>query len=95
MKGEAGVLQQRIEVISIKRRRYQPQKRVGGEQHERQKCDTDHRLNRQNARAQGWRQVAPECGDKRAKQRKNQYPEQKRAFVIAPDTCEFIEKRLG
>ena len=32
MEGEAGVLQQRVEVVAVERRRDQPRERVGGEQ---------------------------------------------------------------
>ena len=94
MEGEAGVLQQRVQVLPVHRRNGQPQEGVRGEQQEGQKGHPDHPLHGQHTGAQGRRQVASEPGHAGPIQRQDQHPEQKRAFVVPPDAGNLVDQRL-
>ena len=68
MKGQTGVLQQRVQILPVKRWHSQPQEWIRGEQDKPEKCHGNRRLNRQNPRLQGGGQVPPEPCGHRAKQ---------------------------
>ena len=95
MEGEAGVLQQRVQVAPVRRRREDAREGIRGQDGEGEEADGDPGLHAQHARAQGRRQVAPEARDRGAEQRQDQDPEQHRAFVVPPDAGDLVEHRLG
>ena len=95
MEGEAGVLQQRVEIAPVERRGIEPEERVGGGEDEDQEAEPDERLNGQHPGAEGGRQVAPEGRHGGAVDREDPDPEQHRALVIAPGAGELVEERLG
>ena len=75
MDGEAGILQERVEVLPLERRRAQPRERVGGEQHEEQERRRDQRPARASTLARRRSgQVAPRQRDQRAEQRRGSAP---------------------
>ena len=94
MKGQTGVLQERVEVLPVEGRHRHAQERVGGEQDKEEKRHADHGLNTQHPRPQRGRQVGAEPRHRRAKERDNEHPQEHRAFVIAPDTRHLVEHRL-
>jgi len=94
MEGEAGILQERVQVAAVRGRGMHPEKRVGREQDEGQEADANQPLDPEHPRLQGRRQVLPEPGDHRSEQRQDQNPEQHRALVVAPDARHLVEQRL-
>ena len=94
MERQAGVLQQRVEILAVERRLGQPQERVRGEDDETQKRHPDHRLNAQHPRLESGRKPCPEPRRRRTKTRQDQHPQEHRAFVIAPDTRHLVKQRL-
>ena len=62
MDGEADILQDRVEVLPLDRRRKYAGERVGGEQDEGQEGQRDPPLHRQDVGLQSGRQVAAEAG---------------------------------
>ena len=95
MKREARVLQQRVQVATVDRRRIEALERVGRKQDEGEEGDRDHRLHRQRSGAQARRQIAAECGDRGAEHGKDQHPHEHRSLVIAPHARDLVEHRLG
>jgi hypothetical protein len=91
MEGEARVLQQRIEIVAVDRRRDDPQEWVRCHDDEGEKAERDHGLDREHARLQAGRKIAAEGRDQCAKQGQDQDPQHHRAFVIAPDAGDFID----
>jgi hypothetical protein len=92
--GEADVLQHRVEVAPLDRRRHQAQERVRGEQDEQIERACDPGLHRQHMGAQRQRQVVAERGDQAAEQRQDRHPKQHRSFVVTPDAGNFVEQRF-
>ena len=95
MEGEAGVLQQRVEVAPVERSRIQPEERVGGGKHEDQEAEPDQRLHGQHPGPKRRRQVAPEDRHGGTIDCEDPDPEQHGALVIAPGAGELVEQRLG
>ncbi len=95
MARQAGVLQQRIEPVTLRRRRNEPRERVGREQDEGEETGAGQPLHRQGPRPQRQRNGAPDRGDHRAEQREDQHPEHHRALVVPPRAAELVDQRLG
>ena len=94
MKGEARVLQQRVQILPVHWRDSQPQEGVRGEQKKSQKGHPDHALHGQHTGPQGGRKVAAKPGHAGAVERQDQHPEQKRALVVPPDAGNLVDQRL-
>ena len=94
MDGEADVLQDRVEVAALDRRRRQPRERIRGRQDEEQEGRADPALHRQHGGAQARRQIAAEHRDQRAEEGEDQHPEQHRALVVPPGAGDLVEQRL-
>ena len=60
MEGEAGVLQQRVQIVAVDRRLEQADERVRGEQDEGEEGGGDRRLDRKDAGAQGGGRLPPQ-----------------------------------
>ena len=60
MHGEREVLQQRVQVVAVRRRRDQPLERIRGEQDEALEADADDAQHAEHARGEGLRQVLAE-----------------------------------
>ena len=94
MKREARVLEQRIEVVAVERRRVEAEERIRGRQDEDQEADPDQPLDRKHPGTQGGGQVAAEQRDQPAVERQDPDPENERALVVAPHAGEFVEQGL-
>jgi hypothetical protein len=94
MGGERRILKDRIEALAVERRRIEPKKRVGGEQHEGEKAEPDQALHGEHPRPERRRQVAAEQGDARAVERKDPDPQDQRALVAAPGRRDLEDQRL-
>ena len=84
MQGEAHILQQRVQVIAIGRRRKHPLERVRGKEHEAEEADADPGLNGQCPGAQPFGDIGAKDRHRRAEYRQDQHPEQQRSLVTAP-----------
>ena len=94
MHREAGILQQRIDVVPLQRRRPHPGERVGRGQREEQEASGDDAQHADDPGAQrGW-QIAAEGGDRGAAPRQDQAPQQHRSFVISPGAGDLVDQRL-
>ncbi len=94
VEGEAGVLQERVEVVAVDRRVREAEERVRGEQDEAEEGDGDRRLDAEDAGAEGGGQVAAPPGDHGAEEGQDEHPEQHRALVVAPGAGEPVDQRL-
>ena len=94
MERETGVLQKRVQILTVERRRFEPQERVGCEQDEGEKRHCDRGLHRQHPGAQGRRQAFAKPGRHRAEQCQDQHPKQQRAFVIPPNPSDLVDHRF-
>jgi hypothetical protein len=91
VEGQARVLQQRVEVLAVRRRRPDPLERVRGEQGKQQEADADQALDGEHPGAQPRRQIASEQRHRRAEQRQDQDPQQQRSLVVAPHARHLVE----
>jgi hypothetical protein len=80
----AWILQQRVQVAAVRRRRQQSLEGVGGEQHEAQEADAHQAHHAEDARREILRQAAAEHGNGEHPARQHQYPQQQRALMAAP-----------
>ena len=92
MDGEAGVLQDWIEVASLERRGREPLERVRSQENEGEEGEADQALNGERVGAKLRRQRAAEQSDKRAEDRENENPQQHRAFVVSPDAGDLVDR---
>ena len=91
---EPRVLQQRIELGPLERRRAQPQEGIGGEDQEPQERHPDQALDPQHPGLQRLAQPPAEQGHRRAIDAQDQHPQQHRPLVAAPGRGEAIGQRL-
>ena len=94
MDREAGVLQDRIEVAALPRRRRDARERIGGEQNEKKKGRAEQPLHGERVGAQPVGHCVGENRDQRAAKRENEHPQKHRAFVVSPHAGDFIDERL-
>ena len=95
MEGEAGVLEDRVELGPVGRRRVEAGEGVGGEQHEGEEAEGDGGLDGQRPRLEPGRQIVAEGGHGRAVDGEDGDPEQERAFVISPEPGDPVDEGLG
>ncbi len=95
MDREAEVLQHGIEVAPLERRRLETRERIRRQEDEGEEGARDQALHRKDIGAQDRRQAAAEDDDERSKDAEDQHPEQHRAFVIAPDAGDLVDRRRG
>jgi hypothetical protein len=88
----ARVLQQRVQVAAVQRRRHQALERVGGQQHEQQEADATSPSRRARA-PPCQRQRAPTAGDRGGPAGEHEDPQQHRAFVAAPGGGHAVGQR--
>src|SRR3546814_2798982 len=94
MKREAGVMQQRIEALSIRRRRLQALEWVGGKEKEGIEAKADHRL-RAQGRHMGIAAQAPlEQGNRPTRKAHDGNPQQHGTFMITPCPGNLVKHRL-
>ncbi len=91
---EAEILQDRVEVLPLPRRRDQTPERIRGQQREGEEGDADTALRRERAGPQLRRQRTPRQCDQRAEQHEDEDPEQHRALVVPPDRGQLVDQRL-
>ena len=90
MKHQTGILQQWIQLLSVKRSGQQAIERVRSEQHEQYETYRDQSHHAQHARDHFFGQVSAEHGDGSGPDRQYGHPQQQRTFVPAPDRGEAI-----
>ncbi len=74
MERQTRVLQQRIEVAPVQRRRVEAQERIGGEKRKRQKAGGDQALDRKHPRTQRHRQVRTQKRYGKPEERQDEHP---------------------
>jgi hypothetical protein len=94
MEGEAGVLQQRVHVLAVQRRRPDAQERVALDQPEQGEAAGRGAQHADHPRPQAGRQAAAEHRDRTAANRQDQAPQQDRALVVAPGSADLVDQRL-
>ena len=95
MDREPDVLQHRVEVVALDRRRHRAA--ANGLDVNRMKSEeggSDPALHREHQRLEPVRQVAAEGRDQRTEQRQDQDPEEHRALVVPPHAGDLVEERL-
>ncbi len=96
VEGERRVLQQRVQVASVNRGRYEPLERARGEQDEQQEADANDAEHADYAGRVARGQAAAESADQHGPARQREGPEQQRTLVRAPYRGEAIERgQLG
>ncbi len=98
MQDHAPVLQQRIQVITVRRRRDEPRKGVRGGEQEGEEAHRDQAHDAEHTRHHVFRQVAREYRHRRAPETEDQYPQQHRTLVRAPgrgDAIYLRQTRVG
>ena len=95
MEGEARVLQQRVEVLPVRRRGREACERVGGEEGEADEGADHHGLDPQHARAERRRQVPVQHRHQTAEDRQGDDPEQHGALMVPPHAGDPIDQRQG
>ena len=95
MEGQSRILKDRVQAIAFDGRRIEAQKRVRGEDDEKQEGQAHRTLNGQNPGAEFQRQVVPEDRNGGAIERQNQHPQHHGAFVVSPHAADLVEQRLG
>ena len=93
MDHQTRVLQQRVQIAPVHRRRQQTIERIGCEQHEQQEAGGDQTHHTDHARHHLLRQMAAECGDRNRPHGKDERPQQQRTFVTAPQRRHAILNR--
>jgi hypothetical protein len=93
---QADVLQQRIEVTTVRRNlRQDPRERVGREDQEQQETGADHAHHRQHPRQHHLRQLPGEHRHGEGPAAEDQRPQQQRTFVGAPHGAELVVPGQG
>ena len=93
MDDHTGILQQRIQVAAVRRRRQQAIERIGSQQHKQHETDGHQPHHAHHARDQRRRQVAAEYGHRDSPHIEHQHPQQQRAFVRAPRGRKAVKHR--
>ena len=93
MEHHARILQQRIQVAAVGRRRKQAVERVRREQHEEQEAEADEAHDAEHARDHLVGQMAAPQRDRDRPPAEHQHPQQHRAFVRAPGRGEPVVER--
>jgi hypothetical protein len=90
MKHHAGILQQRVQIPAVSRRREQAIERIGGQQQEQQETQTDQPHDGQNARHHGQRHALAETGHRASPTREHEQPQQHGSLMAAPGRGDAI-----
>ena len=93
MEGEAWILQQRVELLPLKRCGREARERVRGEQGEQDEGAADHRLHGEGAGFEARWQIVAEERDQRAEEAEDQHPQQQRPFMLAPGGGDLVDER--
>ena len=94
MHDQPRVLQQRIQIVAVRRHGgQQAGEGIGGKQRKGQKAHGDGPHHRQHARQHNRRQAAAEARHRGHPQRQDQHPQQQRALVVAPQRGELVDGR--
>jgi len=94
MNGEAGILQDGVEIAALQRSLGDAQEWIGRDQNEENECHRDRGLHREHVGFEPRRQIAAEQRDQRTEHAEDEDPQQHRAFVIAPHAAELVDERL-
>ena len=94
MERQTGVLQQRVQVLTVERGHLKTGERVRRQDDEQQKRHRDQGLHPQNARPQRRRQVSTKPCGHRPKLCKDKNPEQHRPLMVPPDARNLVDHRL-
>ncbi len=93
MEGEAGILQQRVETVPLRRRHIEPREGVGGEQQKSEESERNQSLRADSGGQRPCRQPTLEQRHRSPRQRQDCHPEQHRSFVIAPRARDPVDRR--
>ena len=93
MDRESRVLQDGIEIASIRRRRIEAHKRIGCDQHEQQKAETDYAQHAEHASRKAMGQPGYANSHRHRPTAQQEDPQQERAFVGAPHRGDAVEER--
>ena len=89
----ARVLQQRVEIVAVRRAGQDPGERIGRKRSEREKADRDDAHDGQHAGAKYLGQRSRQCHDGNHPAAQHQHPQQQGAFVAAPYRAEPVVPR--
>ena len=95
MDREADVLQHRVEILTLDRRRIQPRERIGGDQDEEQEGGRIQACTARTVACSDIGRFSAEGRNQRAEQRQDQHPEEHRALMIPPYSGDLVEQRLS
>jgi hypothetical protein len=90
MKGEAGILEQRVQPLPFRGRGAQPPERIGGEQQKGIEAEADEGLRGKRRNHRPLAQPPLEQGDRAARHGEDRHPHQHRALVVPPGSREFV-----
>ena len=90
---QPGILQQRIQVRAVKRRRNQPFKWIRGQQSKQQESTTQESQYADYPGPERLRQFLAVAADSYCPGRQNDDPQEQRAFMRAPDRRKFVNRR--
>src|ERR1019366_223207 len=93
MNREREVLQYRVQIGAVLRRRNQALERIRGPQRKQQEAAADQSHDAEHTARETHRQLTAERSDRDAPDRQNQDPQQQRAFVRSPHGSNAIEQR--
>src|SRR5215467_15645546 len=94
MDGEAGILQDWVEVAALDRRRLEAEEGIRGRQDEKVERERDPGLNRQHIGLEPRRQVGAEDRHQGAEDTEDENPQHHRAFMVSPHTSDLVDQRL-
>ncbi len=95
MDGEAGILQNRIQVAALERRIDDAQERVRSGENEQIEGNRNQGLHAQHVGAQTGRQIAAEQRDQSSEHAEDEDPQQHRALMVSPHAGDLVDQRLG
>jgi hypothetical protein len=92
--GEAGILQDRIEILPLEGCRHDPRERVRSGQDEEQECDGDRGLHGEGVGTEARRDRLLRQSHDGAEQGEDQDPEEHRALMVSPNPGELVDERF-
>ena len=94
MNGEAGILQDRVEIAAFERRLGNAQERIRGDQNEQNERNRDPGLHGEHVGLEASRQIVAEQRHQRAEQAEDEDPQQHRALVVTRHAGNLVDERL-
>ena len=92
MKGQTRILQQRVQILTIKRRERKTDKRVRCKNDKANEGHSDRPLHSQSCRPKSIRQITAKPRRTGPEQCEDEHPEQHRPFMVSPCAADFIDQ---